>query len=75
MSARQEGYNDGIAGFGLRERPGDSPVDALEYEQGFLMGSADRWRLRQPRDRYINEQINKVIQPIEELLHRDDPRN
>ena len=50
MTAKQEGYNDGINGSGLRERPGDSPVDALEYERGFLMGSADRWRLRQPRE-------------------------
>ena len=58
MTAREEGYNDGVAGSGMRERPGDSPVDALEYEKGFLEGSKAR---RAERDSYVKQQMARIF--------------
>jgi len=58
MTARQEGYNDGVAGSGLRDRPDDSPVDALEYERGFLEGSKAR---RAERDSYVKQQMARIF--------------
>jgi hypothetical protein len=42
----------------MRERPGDSPVDALEYEKGFLEGSKAR---RAERDSYVKQQMARIF--------------
>jgi hypothetical protein len=65
MTPRQEGYRDGVTGNGLRENLDALPVDILEYERGFLLGSADRWRLRQPRE----------VWPDQSIFHDAEGRN
>lgn len=42
-----EGYTDGLSGIGMRDMSNDTPVNALEYERGFLLGSKDRWDMLQ----------------------------
>jgi hypothetical protein len=42
----------------LRDRPDDSPVDALEYERGFLEGSKAR---RAERDSYVKQQMARIF--------------